>query len=77
MCSCWSIHHLFYFIAGALFWEALVHISLQFSGALPFTYWGVTMTQNTNLFVIGSAAIFCLVFLFLGKRSGGCGCSSC
>ncbi len=79
MCNCWATHHLFYFLAGASFWEALVHISLQFSGVLPVTYWGVTITNNVNFFAIGSAIILCLIFLFLAKTFGGCTCgkSSC
>jgi len=77
MCKCWSIHHLFYFLAGATFWEALVHLTLQTANALPVTYWGVTVTNNVNYFIIGSSAILCIVFLLLAKKSGACGCQSC
>ena len=34
-CKCWSLHDLWYFLAGAAFWDMLVHIGFQAYGLLP------------------------------------------
>lgn len=71
MCKCWSLQNMWYFLAGIAFWEALVHLSLQFSGALPLTLWGVAITATSNHVIIGSAALLFFLFLYLG-HSGAC-----
>lgn len=68
-----SVHHISYFLSGMFFWKTLVHLSLQFSGLLPFTYWGMTITHSSNLFVTGGAAVLCILFLMLATKYK-CGC---
>lgn len=75
MCKCWSLHHLWFFLAGAAFWEAVAHVGLQAHGLLPITVWGMTVTESSNYIVIGFALLLCLLFLFLGHRKS-CSCST-
>ena len=78
MCKCWSTHHLLYMLAGASFWEALGHVLLHFSGALPLTVWGFALTQQNNLIIVGGALVLGFIFLYLANRAGGHpNCSSC
>lgn len=78
MCNCWSTDHLLYMLAGASFWEAIIHVLLHFSGALPLTVWGFTMTQQNNLIIVGGALLLGFVFLYLAKRARyHSNCSSC
>lgn len=37
------------FAAGAACWEAIGHSMLAFSGLLPLTVWGVTVTPSINM----------------------------
>ncbi len=76
MCKCWSLQNLWYFLAGVSFWEAIVHLSLQFSGALPLNYWGVTITSSSNYVIIGFAALLCFLFLYLAHSAGDSKCDS-
>ncbi len=81
-CKCWSLHDLWYFLAGAAFWDMLVHIGFQAYGLLPISIWGVTITSSSNYVMIGFAAMLCFVFLYLAhsKRCQGnvadCKCNS-
>ncbi len=36
------------FAAGAAFWEAAGHLMLAFSGLLPLTVWGITVSPTLN-----------------------------
>ena len=65
--TCWT-HHILMFLAGAAFWEALVHLSLQYSGLLPLDYYGFTLTTSYNMFAIGGAALLSVVLLWFACR---------
>jgi hypothetical protein len=69
MCSSWSLHHLWYFCAGAAFWDALVHTGLHLNGLLPLSFYGFTITTSANYLLIGFAAFLCCLFLYLGHAS--------
>ncbi len=77
MCKCWSTHHLVYMLAGAAFWEALTHLLLEYSGALPLSYWGFMLTKQNNLIVMGVALLIGFILLYSAKKSGHSNCSSC
>jgi hypothetical protein len=71
MCIGWSLHHLWYFFAGAAFWDVVERIGFQLYGILPINIWGITVTTQTNYIMIALSAVLCLGFIYLGQ------CSSC
>lgn len=62
-----------YFIAGAAFWEAFVHIDLQLLGMVPFKAWGYTITPQLNMVIVLGAIALC-VFLVAVARRMACDC---
>lgn len=77
MCSCWSSHHVLYMLAGAAFWDALRHLSFEFSGTLPLSYWGFMLTKQNNLIFMGIALLIGFILLYAAKKPGQSNCSSC
>lgn len=67
----WSLHHVWYFFAGAAFWDVVERIGYQTYGILPLNVWGITVTTQTNTILIAVSAVLCLIFLYLGH------CGSC
>jgi hypothetical protein len=61
------------FLAGAAAFHAISHIVLAFSGLLPLTVWGITLTQNLNYVAIGGSILLCLFLLYLA-RDKRCDC---
>ena len=50
------------FAAGAAAWEALGHLLLAFTGLLPLTVWGITLTPTFNsVWVVIVAAVSILL----------------
>ena len=41
------------FFAGASAWDALGHLLIHFSGTLPLTFFGITLTTTLNGLVAG------------------------
>lgn len=66
-CNCFSKHNFLYFLAGAAFWEALIHVSLHFSGALPLNYWGYTITPTNNMYIIIIAGLISVGALWFAR----------
>lgn len=79
MCTCWGTHHLLYILAGASFGEAFMSLIFHFSGVLPLTFWGMTLTKDGNLILLGGALLLGFVFLYMAGKSNGhhSGCSDC
>lgn len=69
MCTCFSKKNVLYFLAGAAFWEALVHIGLHFYGLLPLSVMGYTITPAYNLYVIVGSLVLCVGLLWLARCS--------
>lgn len=60
------------FFAGATAWEAVGHLMLAFSGLLPLTVWGVTVTAtfNTIWILVVAAASILLAWYAWGRSEG-------
>lgn len=62
-----------YFISGAAFWNALVHIQVQLLGRIPFKLWGYLITPQVNMtIIICSLMLSCLLFII--ARTLSCRC---
>ncbi|MFZ5953851.1 MAG: hypothetical protein ACOYT8_01985 [Candidatus Dependentiae bacterium] len=48
----WSKRDTLIFLAGAFAFHTLSHFLLNFSGMLPFTIFGITLTSQLNWFAI-------------------------
>ena len=60
------------FFAGAAAWEAVAHVIVAFSGLLPLTIWGITLTHTFNtIWIVVVAAISILLAWYAWGRSEG------
>jgi hypothetical protein len=55
------------FFAGAAAFHAFSHFMLIFTGLLPITVWGITLTPMLNYVAIGSSLLLCGLLLWLAK----------
>ena len=52
------------FAAGLTAWESIVHFSLYFSGNIPISFWGFTLTESFNTVQIILPALCSLALIY-------------
>jgi len=61
----WTTKEIFIFFAGAQAFHTLSHIFFALSGVLPIRFWGITWTQQSNLYAIIINGLITVVLLWL------------